>query len=265
MIRPGNGGPKVNYQYSSGRHRFSVEAAFGDRVKIRRTGKEDASSLTVRFDQLPGKLISLTINRDGEQQTYKGTSLWHLLIDYPEQGRKYLIPLLELVQPNWKLAERAESMEIELLRAAATGKLPSHERWDAHVERLADERFSEREAADRELRAAGTAVLGYLRRLDFTQLDAEQQFRVRRIIDALSSGSTDDTVEQFVPRLFEDPTIWLALLDRPEESTRRLAAERLRAILGEPIEFDPAAEPAARTQQIERIREKVEDSIEDNG
>ena len=43
-----------------------------------------------------------------------------------------------------------------------------------------------------------------------------------------------------------------------EESTRRLAVERLTLLLGEPVAFDPSAGPAVRRKQIEQLRAKIE-------
>ena len=49
-----------------------------------------------------------------------------------------------------------------------------------------------------------------------------------------------------------------ALLSRQGESTRRLAAQHLTTILGQPISFDPAADPATRERQIEQLQARIE-------
>ncbi len=51
--------------------------------------------------------------------------------------------------------------------------------------------------------------------------------------------------------------IWLALLSRPGESTRRLALQQLNSLLGSKVPFDPAADEATREKQIERFRERI--------
>ena len=43
--------------------------------------------------------------------------------------------------------------------------------------------------------------------------------------------------------LVEDPLVWLALLSRPEESTRQAAVQQLTVLLNVPIAVDPKAEP----------------------
>ncbi len=256
-VRFNNAQRSMTYTCSTPREQLSVKIVSGDRISIAHSGKGDAKIVPVRFEQGPREPISLTLGRDDEEQVYRASTLWQLLLAHPQECRQHLVPLLDLLRPDWKLAETAAAMEAELLRAASTGQLPDRGRWAALVDQLADERFSEREAADRELRAAGRVVVGYLRGLDFGRLDAEQQFRVRRIIQWLSEQAGEDTAESFTPQVIGNPEIWLILLSRKEESTRRLAARQLGTILGEPIGFDPGAEPGAREAQLEALRARI--------
>ena len=48
---------------------------------------------------------------------------------------------------------------------------------------------------------------------------------------------------------------WLALLARDDESKRRIAAEKLASLVGEPVDFNPAADADTRRKQIEHLRE----------
>ena len=256
-IRFSNAGLSMTYEHSTSKEQFSVEITSGNRISIRRSGKEDSTIVPVQFTQALDEPIVLALGPDGKQQVYRAPTLWHLLIAQPDECRRHLVPLLELMRPDWKLAHTAAAMETALLRSASVGQLPDRQRWDRLVAQLADQRFAKRQAADRQLRAAGPIVLDYLRRLDFGRLEAEQQFRVRRIIASLSRQAGDDTPEQFTPRLVADPEIWLALLSRREESARRLAARQLEAILGRPIGFDPTAGPAVQKGQIEKLRARI--------
>lgn len=256
-IRFTNAELSMTYQRSTPQEELSISVGSGNRISIRRSGKEGSSIVPVQFDQAPGEPISLALGPDDKQQVYRAATLWHLLVEQPDACRKHLVPLLELLRPDWRLAETAAAIEAELLQAAAVGQLPDRRQWDALVQQLADERFAKREEADRKLRSAGQRVLGYLRGLDLDRLDAEQQYRVRRIINSLTRKTGDDTAEQFAAQLVGDPDAWLALLARREESTRRLAARQLEAILGEPIAFDPGADEATRKDQIEQLRAHV--------
>jgi hypothetical protein len=73
----------------------------------------------------------------------------------------------------------------------------------------------------------------------------------------LSWQSGEDTADGVAAQLIADPDVWLVLLSRPEESTRRLAARQLAAILDQPIRFDPAADAPTRKAQLEQLRARI--------
>ena len=150
-------------------------------------------------------------------------------------------------------------VEQKLLGGAGDSAAAEHARWMKLVEQLGDERFAAHEAADRALRSANPTVLGCLRRLDFRRLDAEQQFRVRRIIDALAAQVDDDSPEQVAMSLAGDPVVWLALIARPELATRQIAARQLAGLLGEPIPVDPNADPATQQTQRQQLQARIGD------
>jgi hypothetical protein len=77
---------------------------------------------------------------------------------------------------------------------------------------------------------------------------------VRRILLALSDVNHEESPAQLAVWLSGDTTIWLALLSREDMATRRAAHQRLEAILGRPVAFDPAADPQTRQRQIEALR-----------
>jgi len=249
----------ISYHMSTADEEFSVQATGDGQLHVRRAPKRDSTLLPVDFRQSADEPLRLALGPKDEQRVYQAASLWHLFITQPEACRNHLAPLLQVLDKRWDLTKTAQEVESALLRAAAEGNLPDPGRWAALVEQLGDERFARREAADRELRALGRVVFTYLRGLDRGQLDAEQHYRVRRIIETLSDSMENDTPSQIASWLAGDPVIWLALLSRSEESSRRLAAERLEALLGEPVRFDPAADPKTRADQIDEIRSLVPD------
>jgi len=107
------------------------------------------------------------------------------------------------------------------------------------------------------MRAGGMAALGYLRQLNLDRLDAEQRFRVRRIIDALTEQSEEDAPDKIAALLAADLEVWLRLLERPEAAVRQAAAGNLAALLGLPVDIDPAADPASQKAKREQLREKI--------
>jgi hypothetical protein len=232
---------------------FSSDGSFS----IRREGT-DKSMPAVQFVQGPAGPIALSVGPLGKEKVYRALGLWHLAIGYPNQCKQDLFPLLEKLPGCTQLSQTAALIEADLLRAAVAGKLPDRRHWAVLVRQLGDNQFAKREAADRLLRAIGPPVAGYLQQLEYGQLDAEQQYRVRRIIDSLHGPATADSPEHVADRLVADSSVWLALLGRPEASTRRTAAKHLAGLLGEPIGVDPEADPATQEKQREQLRVKLE-------
>ncbi len=100
-------------------------------------------------------------------------------------------------------------------------------------------------------------MIGFLRQLDFKQLDAEQRFRVRRILEAFAQQSEIDSPEEIANTLADDPRVWLTFLERPEPHVRQFAFRRLTELLGQPPPLDPAAEPETQKPAREALREKI--------
>jgi hypothetical protein len=254
-----NGQPAMLYEQTTAGQRLTINlTTSGDSVSIRREPREKSSVVAVEFTQSLKEKTSLTIGSGDRRQVFRASDLWRLLLAHPKQCQEHLCPLLEMLRPDWKLVELAAGVERSLLECARETAAAEHARLAALVEQLADDRFARREAADRALRTGGPAALRYLRRLDYGSLDAEQQFRIRRIIAALAGVHEDDSAEDAAASLTGDPLVWWLLLDRPEAATRRVAAEQLATLLGEPIQVDPAAEPSTQKQQREQLRTRID-------
>jgi hypothetical protein len=162
-----------------------------------------------------------------------------------------------MLRPNWNLAETASHVEERLLQEANGDGAASRARWATLVTQLGDESFAKREAADRALRTGNAGAIAFLRQLDANRLDTEQQFRVGRILEAMAVQNGDDSVEQVAATLATDPVLWLALLGRPEPSTRRTAARELAKLLGQSIPVDPAADPDSQKDKREQLRARI--------
>jgi hypothetical protein len=258
VLQSDGGDTTLSYNWSNGKKQLSIEVSSVSKVHIRYGGKGDDPQIPLEFSQpLQGKTV-LKVGPEGKQRIYSAPNLWHLFLSYPAETKQYLVPLLALLHPNWRLSESAADVEVELLRKVGGNETLDRRHWAALVEQLGDDSFARRQAADRAIRAADPAVLNYLQQLDFSRLDAEQQFRVRRIIEALSERLGDDTPEQAASWLAGDPSVWLILLNRSEAATRRQAARQLTAMLGGPIPVDPEADPATQKTQLEQLRLRIE-------
>ncbi len=249
--------PVLSYESTSPTEHLSVEASASDRLLIRRSPRGTSSQTPVEFEQATGESLALTVGAKEGKKVYRAESLWHLLIAHREVCRQSLIPLLKVLNRNWDLLKTAEQVESTLLSESTARDLPDRRLWATLVDRLGDDRFSNREAADRQLREAGRAVVTYLRQLDSSRLDRRAALshpadHPGRIIRGRHPVARADR------RLVAgDPAVWLLFLARDDEPTRRLAAARLDTLLGRPIPFTPAADAATRKREIEALRQQI--------
>ncbi len=217
-VRNSGGDFSIEYVKPGADRRVSIEIGVSSRrVHIVQEPQGGADVLPLEFTQPPRGPLSLTLGARQSQRVIHGASLWHLMIGYPEICRQHLLPLLQLIDSRWDLGKLAADLEEDLIQLACSQDAPDRRHWDALVAQLRDERYTRREAADRQLRACGRIVIHYLRELDPARLDAEQKFRVRRIIAALGEGEEIDTPDRVTSWLAGDPSIWLGLLSRDNE------------------------------------------------
>jgi hypothetical protein len=257
-VREENGQYVLTYERptNDGQLNFEV-AASGGRVLLRRTPRAGAAAPAVEFKQVTNERITLTIGSGAGQQVFRSRSIWQLLITQPKECQQHLLPLVEMLRPNWNLAETAARVEEQLQQDANADGAANRARWATLVAQLGDESFAKREAADRALRTGNAGAIAYLRQIDGSHLDTEQQFRVSRILDAMPMQNGDDSVEQVAATLATDPTVWLALLTRPDPSTRRTATRELASLLGQSIIVDPAADPDSQKDKREQLRARI--------
>lgn len=257
-IRVTGQNPVLGYEFSNATQQFSLDASAGNRVQIRRLPRGDrAEPVPVEFLQVPGEPIVLKVGAKEQEKVYRAAGLWHLFLAEPAACRAHLAPLLRILLREWDFIKAGEEIEAILIRTAESGKPPDQQRWAEWVRQLGAPSFARREAADRQLREAGRVVVTYLEQLDAARLDAEQRWRVRRILQALGESASDESPAQTATWLSGDPAVWLALLARDQESTRRAAYKRLQATVGGPLEFDPGADPATRNRQLEALRQRI--------
>lgn len=216
-------------------------------------GALGSSLAEVRYEQPASG--DVTLHTGGERpRKYSAPSLWHLLVTEPE-ARDRLLPLLAQLRPNWRLDEQLSEMETALLSRAGEDTLPGRRQWQAWIDELASESFSQRQAADRELRAAGQPVLGYLRQLDSAVLDPEQRRRIAGILTTASLGP--DSPDRAADWLLADKRVWLSLMSRGQLDQRIAAAEHLTRLCGRAVAFDPSGSEDQRQAQVAELRAKL--------
>lgn len=258
-------GAVLDYDLTSPAEKLLVHIEGDDQATIRRqfnqppdpkssaAGSSPPAATVVEYSQAPQQPVKLSITDNGETRAVQADSLWQLLLFEPELTNRYLVPILEMLRPDWQLMPAAEELKQTLLQAARSSQTATRPRWAELVAQLADERYAVRQRAERQLRAAGRAALPYLQGLQRNDLDAEQWLRVSDII-AASIDDREDTPQRMATRLLDDRALWLSFLADSQESTRRIAAARLSSLLGAQIDFDPAAPLEKRNKQLAALR-----------
>lgn len=259
IVASDRGQATLTYERTNAKEELKISVAGSNRkMSISRLPVGKSAVVPMEFQQEADEAVTLTLGTGEHRQVFRAADFWRLAIAQPKECREQLIPLLDMLRTDWKLAEIVKRVESSLLANAGTDVAAKNARWGKLVEQLGNDQFAKREAADRELRTGGISALTYLRRLNLDQLDAEQQFRVRRILSALGGRSDDDSVDNVAALLAHDPLVWLALLGRPETATRQTAARQLVKLLGHPIDIDPAAQPDTQKAKREKLRAQIE-------
>ena len=247
----------LTYKQESKKQMYSLSVAPDRTFRVQWQSMEPELPETIELEQTPRQPVVVKRTAGPTQQVWKATTLWHLAMEEPEVVRKYIVPLFISFLPSVSLLSQTKQVERQMLELARTSRTPDRGRWEALVAQLADDSYSRREAADRALRQQGPAVVPFLRSLDWQPLDAEQRFRLRRILQELEPPGDEDSLTKTAHWLLQDPEVWWILLDRPDVEKRRIAAQRLAVLLGTPIEFDPEASPEIRQAQRSRLEPKV--------
>ncbi len=246
----------IQYELSGGDEQLSVDVVDGQQITIGRHPAKGVNGPSIEFRQPQTGPLTLSINDGATIREVKADSLWHIILTEPELSERYLLPLLEMFRPDWRLMETAHAAESQMLRTAAEYRPENLRSWDQLVAELGSDRFVERQHAEHELRAAGSVVIPYLASLERRRLDFEQWSRIQQIV-ALADGDDEDRPDTIANRLMPDRRIWLMMLERPSESSRRTAANQLSFLFGSPIAFDPAANDAVRRSQLAKLTERI--------
>ncbi|MBN2295436.1 MAG: hypothetical protein JXM70_23595 [Pirellulales bacterium] len=249
--------------------RLEIEIAHTDQSIKNTTKKGDVNNLpdskqeksdrnvVMRFQQRPGERMTLTLASEPKSRVIQATTIWQLLIGHRNDCRSYLLPVLYKLRPGWNLLATADQVEEQLLRLAEENPSPQYARWQKLIEQLGHSSYSRREAADRELRAAGRRVLSFLGKLDKDKLDTEQRFRISRIIR--SFDLIEQSPSEIAEEMRDDPLIWLAVATDDRETARHAARSALQRLLKRPIDFDPTASAEIRETQLEKIEQSITD------
>lgn len=252
----------IEYELSTASETVAVDVIDGWQITLSRHPTKNGHGPVVEFVQPHEGTLTLSVSDAGKVRKIEGASLWHLLLAEPQFCQQYLLPLLDMLRSDWRLAETSQLIETQMVRTARAYQPENLQRWGALVADLASDQFNVRQGAERQLRAAGLAVIPYLETLDRGKLDFEQTTRILRIIDSRPDVD-EDTPEVTGNRLMTDRQIWLALADRPQLSVRRAAASELTFLLNGPIHFEPDAPDSTRQAELAALRTRIDSAKPD--
>jgi hypothetical protein len=248
----------MDYQLTTPRWQVSYEIVAGNQVVLKREARSASDIVPLEFNQPAQGPLSLRIGDKEQGKTYTAPTFWHLLLEEPDVCRRELVPLLQLARPNWPLLQTAAGLEALLVKTDSARMPYDRQAMIQAVAELGDKQFSRRQAAQRRLCDTGQVILPFLRAVDQERLDPEQVYRLQAVMQTLLRDRAEDSPGRIAVWMAADPRTWLALLDREDESLRRLAARQLTRLLDTPIDFDPAGNEATRSAQVERLGDLID-------
>lgn len=225
-------------------------------MEIRFFWIDTKSSRYVQFSQLPGKPLRLEqgpltdtlretyLNQTDEKElnfeakktpeaeVFTAPTFWELVLCVPDSLLSGLQTVFRELSWSGGVKELQETIMASLVRNA-DGELSMHEvlSW---VQDLGDERYSVREKADRKLRELGNLLFVLAGKLDWNQLDAEQQMRLRRMLWQVDVLRGVESLDFFVVGWVQNPAIWRQVQKSENSEFRAIATEKLRALEEKP-------------------------------
>lgn len=169
---------------------------------------------------------------------------------HPNEIEESVRPLLE----NLHLESVLVGRDLWAYQVLADALKPAPE-MDAQVKPLIqqfdDAAPEKRDEASTKLKALGTPAYAVLAHLDRKQLSPEQNERLASIARC---GFLDD---EKVVAFKTDKKFLLDAMASKDDAVRRAAAAQLKTVLGQAVDFDPAAPANQRSVQLATIRQQI--------
>ncbi len=246
--------PSVTYERNEPKEQISIEIVQGSQVSIHAMSLGPTDD-ALEFRQPQKGNLSLTITRKNEPFQYKAETFWHLMLAEPNVCQTHLVPILQLLRNDWRLAETATEIQRELVRQTAQPQVSNGE-VQRLVRRLDSPKFLVRQSAGRKLRQLGPEAFAHLTRMNQRSMSTEQRSRIREVLRSLKVEASD-VPERFAAQMNGDPSIYLVLLADKDFPTRKAAKAHLENLTGTQIEFDPAIEGEALREEVAQLRRRL--------
>jgi hypothetical protein len=251
----------LSIQADDGHLRMRYESLVDGRLVLEVTDRRQVrlqsefAGKRVIYEQAAEGPVRLEVRQPERLETRTASGLWQMLL-LEKLAQTELMPLLEQLRPGWRLAEQVRAVERTLVTAGPSSALADREKWRHWLDQLASPDFRVRVLAERKLRDAGVVALSWLERQDTSALDPEQRDHVLTLREDLLPTRADSP-ELVAAWLVDDKRVWLALLNREDVETRRVAQQQLEALCGRKIAFDPQADVSIRRQQMAKLESRL--------
>ncbi len=176
-------------------------------------------------------------------------SLEKLLLQYPQETTRYLLPIMEDFRQVANLFAVDSRLAWQVFSDALKPDAETVQRIEKAIARLDAEAYANRDAASTELEKLGQAAASYLGRLDRSKLSAEQRSRIDQF---LSSWRPIDSEQARAFR--HDVNFLLNCLYNDDPAVREQAIMQLRAVTGKPIPFERDWSAQQRAERVSILR-----------
>jgi hypothetical protein len=197
------------------------------------------------------RLIVSGFGLDGDRTVnvrLESRDLTTLRRQHPRLVNTYLRPVLRQLGQEQLLAID-ERLAWQVLGGEQPVDPKAQQRVNELLPALDADAFAERQAAVEALKQLGSEGALVLMKLDRATLSPEQRAQIDQVLAHYKQASARD-----VSALADDLDFLLDVLLTDNADLRALALARLKQKTDQPIDFDPAADPATRTQRVIELR-----------
>jgi hypothetical protein len=212
---------------------------------------------TTTFTQYD-RLVTLEASSEGPTGQKKfhveASSLPKLQADHPDEVRQYLAPVLMRLVGKDLLRPGITDFYIAFTDIPANPDVVKTVL--ALLPRLDADSSDQRDAASAELAQLGAPGILAVLRLDRTTLTQEQKSRCDAFLETERQRTFDSPDDAR-----RDPSFLLDALSDDDLAVRAAAKNALQAVVGHPIDFDPAQANDARIKAIQTLRAQLHDEL----
>jgi len=211
----------------------------------------DPFGVTLRIEDMPESNAGQPTTRPAIKLKFEADSFAALRRAHPTEVDRYLRPLFSDLHLDAHIFAADPRIAWQVL--GDTWQAPPSIAGTVKplLEQLNDDVYARRADADKQLRDLGADAALYLLSADRSSWSAEQKARV----DAITSRYRQLTAEQ-VKFMRSDVDFLLDCMNSSEAALRQAGLDRLQKVLGRNVDFDLAADAAARSQAINKLRQQ---------